>query len=135
MSAAPSRRAAGRRLAALLVAGAVLSGCAGAQPHPRTGGTVQATGPADEQTATVVSVDGLRYDPSSVQARVGTLTLTHRNDSPVPHDLAFTDDGLGAIATVTAGQSRSTTLTFDTPGTYDFLCTFHPGQVGEVVVS
>jgi plastocyanin len=66
---------------------------------------------------------------------VGTLTLTHRNGGQVPHNLVFEDDALGAIDTVTAGQAKSVELTFSTPGEYDFVCTFHSGQTGKVVVT
>ena len=123
--------------AALLGAALALTACGGggseaAEPN---GGTVRAQGPADAQTATVVSVDGLAYDPGTVEAVVGTLELTHRNASDVPHNLTFEDEAYGAIDTVTGGQSKAITLTFTEPGTYDFLCTFHSGQVGQVVVS
>lgn len=123
---------------ALLAAALVLSACGGGGadgPGEANGGTVQAEGPADAQAATVVSVDGLRYDPGTVEAVVGTLELTHRNASDVPHNLTFDDDALGAIDTVTGGQSTTITLTFSEPGTYVFVCTFHSGQVGQVVVS
>lgn len=97
--------------------------------------TVQAEGPADRQMATVVSNDELRYDPGIVEARVGTLVLTHRNGGRIPHNLVFDDESLGRIDTVNGGQEKSITLTFSEPGTYDFVCTFHTGQEGKVVVS
>lgn len=132
------RTARARRLpTALLVAALALSACGGggAEADGPNGGTVRAEGPADAQTATVVSVDGLRYDPGTVEAAVGTLELTHRNASDVPHNLTFDDESLGAIDTVTGGQRKAITLTFSEPGTYLFVCTFHSGQVGQVVVS
>lgn len=131
-------RAARTRLlpAALLGAALALTACGGGEAAGEpNGGTVQAQGPADAQTATVVSVDGLEYDPGTVEAVVGTLELTHRNASDVPHNLTFDDDALGAIDTVTGGESKAITLTFSEPGTYSFVCTFHSGQVGQVVVS
>lgn len=82
-----------------------------------------------------MSTADLRFDPGVVTATTGTLTLTHRNGSEVPHNLVFSDTSLGAIDTVKGGQEKSITLTFAEPGTYDFVCTFHSGQVGEVVVS
>ena len=123
---------------ALLVAAAALVACGGGgggAPDRAATTTVQAEGPAERQTATVVSNDELRYDPGIVQAQVGTLVLTHRNSGRIPHNLVFTDEALGRIDTVNAGQDKSITLTFSTPGTYDFVCTFHSGQRGEVVVS
>lgn len=121
---------------ALLAAAAIgLTACGGAGSSSRAADTtVQAEGPADAQTATVVSNDRLRYDPGIVEAEVGTLTLTHRNSGQVPHDLVFEDRSLGAIETVTGGQEKSITLTFSEPGTYEFVCTFHSGQTGKVVI-
>ena len=132
------RTANARRLpTALLGAALVLTACGGGggDADEPNGGTVRAEGSADAQTATVVSVDGLKYDPGTVEAAVGTLELTHRNASDVPHNLTFEDQTLGAIDTVTGGQSKAITLTFSEPGTYVFVCTFHSGQVGQVVVS
>jgi plastocyanin len=96
---------------------------------------VDATGPADAQVAEVVSNDQLTYDPGIVNAKVGTLELSHRNSGSIPHNLVFDDKKLGAIDTVTEGQTKKMTLTFSQPGTYDFVCTFHSGQEGKVVVS
>jgi plastocyanin len=124
------------RTASLLLAGLALVGCAGGGAPDRAATTsVDATGPADRQEATVVSNDELRYDPGIVQAQVGTLVLTHRNSGRIPHDLVFDDASLGRIDTVNGGQSRSITLTFSQPGSYDFVCAFHTGQTGKVVVS
>lgn len=127
------------RRAALLGVVLLLSACGGGGGGDRAdrapGGTVQASGPPSAQVATVVSNDALRYDPGIVEAQVGTLTLTHRNGGQVPHDLVFDDDALGAIDTVTGGQAKSIELTFSSPGEYAFVCTFHPGQTGKVVVS
>ena len=120
-------------LAALALAVAACGGGGGADRAADS--TVEAEGPADAQTATVVSNDRKRYDPGIVEARVGRLELTHRNAGVVPHNLVFDDEALGAIDTVTEGESKSITLTFSEPGTYDFVCTFHSGQTGQVVVA
>jgi plastocyanin len=96
---------------------------------------VDATGPTDAQVAEVVSNDQLTYDPGIVNAKVGKLELSHRNSGSIPHNLVFDDKSLGAIDTVTEGQTKKMTLSFSQPGTYDFVCTFHSGQEGKVVVS
>ncbi len=129
-----TRTRAGLLLGALTLALAACGGGGGG--NERAAGTeVAAPGPADRQTATVVSNDELRFDPGVVRAKVGTLVLTHRNSGKIPHNLVFDDKQLGAIGTVTGGQEKSITLTFTEPGTYDFVCTFHSGQTGRVVVS
>ena len=121
--------------AALLAAALVLAACGGGDEAPDGGGAaVTATGPADAQVVTVTSNDRLEFEPATVEAKVGTLTLTHRNGGAIPHNLVF-DDDLGGTETLTEGKEEAITLTFDEPGTYDFVCTIHSGQDGKVVVS
>jgi plastocyanin len=120
----------------VLVPVLALSACGGGGGGDRSADTsVDASGPAQAQTVTVVSNDQLRFDPGIVNAKVGKLELAHRNSGAIPHNLVFADTSLGAIDTVTGGQEKKITLTFSQPGTYDFVCTFHSGQDGKVVVS
>lgn len=111
-------------------------GAGGAGGNGRdTGTSVEATGAADAQTVTVDSNDRLEFEPATVRARVGTLTLIHRNAGQIPHNLTFEDDALGATETIGGGKQESLTVTFSKPGTYTFVCTIHSGQQGKVVVS
>ncbi len=96
---------------------------------------VAATGPPDAQTITIDSTDKLEFVPAVVAARVGTLTITLGNSGQNSHNLVFDDSSLPAIGTVTGGKQLSTTYTFTAPGTYTFVCTFHDGMDGQVVVS
>jgi plastocyanin len=122
-----------KRLAALTVALAV-AGCGGSHA-PRPGGGVGTTeGPADAQVFTIHGNDRDQFVPQTVQARVGVLTLALRNGG-VPHNLVFQSGGLPAIGVVSGSGVKSTRLTFTAPGTYDFVCTIHPGMDGKVVVS
>lgn len=61
--------------------------------------------------------------------------MTLGNSGEVPHNLVFDDKALPAIGTVLGGQELAETYTFTKPGTYDFVCTFHSGMDGSVVVS
>ena len=124
-----------KRLLPPLALAVALTACGGGGSDRSASTAVDATGPADAQQATVVSNDQLTYDPGIVNAKVGTLVLTHRNGGSIPHNLVFDDKALGAIDTVTGGQEKKVTLTFSEPGTYDFVCTFHSGQDGKVVVT
>ncbi len=128
-----------RRLLLALVL-LVLAGCGGggggsADKGFTSTGKVDTTGPATAQTATVDTTDKLVFAPNEVTAKVGKVTLTLTNTGQVPHNLVFDDKSLPAIDTVTAGQSMSQTYTFSQAGTYRFVCTYHPGMVGRVVVS
>ena len=125
--------------AALLATALVLTSCGGGDGGGDGGGSgeagVTATGPADAQVVTVESNDQIEFAPATVNAKVGTLTLTHRNGGSIPHNLVFDDKSLGGTETLTEGKEEALTLTFKEPGTYDFVCTIHSGQDGKVVVS
>jgi len=98
-------------------------------------GTVATVGPADAQTATIEMRNDLRFHPSTVDARVGTVTFDVSNTETVPHDLAFDDAALGRTRTVDGKSDERLKVTFDKAGTFTFTCTLHPGMDGKVVVA
>ena len=49
----------------------------------------------------------------------------------MPHDVKFTDGTQSEVLQFGATYQRQ----FDTPGTYDYECTIHPGMVGRVTVT
>jgi hypothetical protein len=55
--------------------------------------------------------------------------VTWSNEDPTPH----TATG-GAFDTGNLGTGASATVTFDTAGTFDYVCTIHPQMAGTVVV-
>ncbi|MDX6265973.1 MAG: Cupredoxin-like domain [Frankiales bacterium] len=122
------------RAAALLAVPLLLVGCSGGGSGKDTG-SVTTTGAADAQTATVDMGADLKFRPSTVLARVGTVTLTANNTGQVPHDLVFDDKALGKTGTVDGKTSEPLKVTFSKAGTYTFTCTFHSGMAGKVVVS
>jgi plastocyanin len=122
--------------------GGLLTACGGNSSAPGStgdaadgGDAVAATGPPQAQTITIDSTDELTYEPDTISAKVGTLTLTLGNGGQVPHNLVFDDPALPRIGTVTGGKELSATYTFTEPGTYTFVCTFHNGMDGKVVVT
>lgn len=124
--------------AALLAALTVLplAACGGGSSPGGAGDEVgvAAAGPADAQTITIDSTDRNDFVPAVVAALPGTLTITLGNSGQSLHNLVFDDDALPVIGTVAGGKQLSTTYTFTAPGTYSFVCTFHSGMEGKVVV-
>lgn len=118
-----------------LAATALLAGCGGSGGSSGGTGSVTTTGAAGAQTATVGMTDQLKFSPSTVQAKVGTVTLTVRNEGQVPHNLVFDDSALGKTGTVDGKSDTTLKVTLSKAGTYRFVCTFHPGMGGKVVVS
>ena len=125
-----------RRPALLLTALAVgaLAACGGGDEEEPAAAGVAASGPPDAQVVRVLGTSGLEFEPAVVEARTGSLTITLANDGGPPHDLVPDDKDLPAIGAVAAGQEKSATYRFTSAGTYDFVCSFHPGMDGRVVV-
>ena len=71
----------------------------------------------------------------SISRTCGTVSLTVQNSGNVPHDLEFSDSSLGKTPTVDGKTSQKLKVTFTKSGTYAFVCTFHTGMAGKVVVS
>jgi plastocyanin len=112
----------------------LLVGCNGSS-KVKDNGSVTAAGAPEAQTATVMMLDTLSFSPNTVNAKVGTLTLTASNSGLVPHNLVFDDSFLGKTGTVDGKQSMSLKLVVAKAGTFTFKCTFHSGMSGKVVVS
>jgi plastocyanin len=93
-----------------------------------------APGGTAAQTFLLMGNDNDEFVPKTVNAKVGTLTLTLKNGN-VPHNVVFRDDAFEGIPTISGDETASTTLTFPKAGTYDFTCTIHPGMDGKIVVS
>lgn len=110
------------------------SACGGSHAPKSGGGVGTAAGAPSAQTFTIHGNDRDQFVPQTLQAKVGTLTLSLQNGG-VPHNLTFSSGGLQGISTVSGGATKSTTLTFTTPGTFDFVCTIHPGMAGKIVVT
>ena len=123
-----------RRLAPLLavLAAGALAACGGGGQEQAA--VVPATGPPDAQVVTVFGTDGLDFEPAAVSARPGALTLTLENKGGTPHDLVFADKALPSISAVSGGQRKAARYTFTAAGTYDFVCSYHPGMDGQVVI-
>jgi len=123
-----------RRLLPVLLLLAGTAACGGSHAPKSGGGAEAASGPATAQTFTIHGTDRDQFMPQTLAAKVGTLTLTLQNGG-VPHNLTFKSDRLPSIGTVSGSATKSTTLTFDAPGTFVFECTIHPGMEGKIVVT
>jgi plastocyanin len=83
------------------------------------------------KTVTVRAVDGNEFAPATVTINVGD-TVTWVNDDPdTPHNSVSNDD-LWDSGNLESGAEYS--FTFDKAGTYPYVCTYHPGMNGTVIV-
>jgi plastocyanin len=95
-------------------------------------GSTSAT--AQDQPAVSI-VDGPQradytFNPESLQVQVGD-TVTWTNNGDVAHTVTA-DDGSVDSGDLQSGDTFS--YTFDTPGTFSYLCTPHPWMTGTIVV-
>src|ERR687892_592655 len=81
--------------------------------------------------AAEVSMEGIAFQPAEVTVSAGD-TVTWTNNDSVGHDVtadAFSSGDPGAMA---GGDTFE--HTFEEAGTFDYVCTVHPGMEGSVVV-
>jgi plastocyanin len=70
------------------------------------------------------------FSPSAVQVPAGTTVTWHNGDN-FTHSVQVA--GVGDQALI-ARPGESVTVTFNTPGTYSYKCTFHSNMTGQVIV-
>lgn len=108
---------------ALIAALAVEGTWAGAEP---TGGPARPGGPASVTRRTVAMYDNY-FRPRRIRIPRGAR-VRWVNRGEVPH----TTTGRGWDATLEPGESY--TRRFRRAGTYRYLCRFHPGMTGRIIV-
>ena len=125
------------RTSAVLAVVVLLAGCGGGGSGKdlKVTGTTTASGAPGAQTASLDMTDALSFVPNVVDAKVGTLALSVENTGTIPHNLVFKDSSLGHTDTINGHSTGTLTLTLAKAGTYRFVCTFHSGMDGQVVVS
>lgn len=88
-------------------------------------------GDSDAMKSVAVEIKGFAFNPPAIEVPVGG-SITWTNGDNTPHTATALDRDVlqsGAIA-----FDASFTQTFDTTGTYDYFCEFHPNMKGSIVV-
>lgn len=129
--------------AALIALAAVASACGGIgvngmgdmeEMHRQMhGGGSQApqTPVVSDAPQMTVEIRDFDFFPRELTVEPGT-TITWVNRDTVPHDAT---DEAGAWASAMLEKDESDTLTFDSPGVYQYLCSIHPDMKATVTVS
>jgi plastocyanin len=142
-----------RRLLALLLAlvalAVVAAGCGGDDDDGGDGGNGGGNTPAAEEPAptaeeddggggsggtgpgTQVSMKDIKFNPETVTIKPGGK-VTWTNDDSVGHDVTADDFESGGPGEMQGGSTYS--HVFKKPGTYDYVCSVHPGMKGTVKV-
>lgn len=121
-----------------LIAATLLAGCGA---DDATLETSAAAPPAEAAAAPAPSPDGataeigiadFAYDPATVTVKAGTA-VSWTNEDAAAHT-ATISTGTQKFDTATIEEGQTATVTFDTPGTYAYICVFHPLMKGTLVV-
>ena len=106
---------------ALAVIIVLLAGCA-AQPSAAA---------APVETAEVSMPPSYRFEPVAIQVPAGT-TVTWRNTDNFTHSVSVSG---GAFPFLNLPPGQSGAITFDQPGAYAYICTYHAQDMkGTVIV-
>jgi len=100
-----------------------MHGMMGGGNGPQTTGSASGSGE--------VRIIDFRFEPTVLNVTLGT-TVSWTNEDSAAHTATGEDD---AFETGRLGKGESAEITFDTPGTYEYICAFHPNMDGRIVVS
>lgn len=115
---------------AALLASSMLAGCGGDDAGTASAPMSAAAGSGTTDTIKIVD---FVYDPSPATVKAGQR-ISIPNADAAPHTI--TDEGSGkAFDSGTIKGKATGSVTFDKPGTYTYICEFHPFMKGEVTVT
>jgi plastocyanin len=121
-------------LLACMALGLVVAGCGDDDDEDEGGGGAATTEqPGDEGGGggAEVAMEGIQFDPAEVTVAVGD-TVTWTNNDSVGHDVTGDDFESGEAGGL--GNGDTFEHTFEEAGTFDYVCTVHPGMEGTVTV-
>jgi plastocyanin len=79
-------------------------------------------------TTEVTMVKSYRFEPKTVQVQAGQ-TVTWTNEDNFSHTVQVEGQGDHEV-----GRGESVSVTFDEPGTYDYVCTLHSHDMDGTVI-
>ena len=118
------------------VIGLAVAACGGgatSSPAPATAAPAPTTGTASASPAggDSVAIAGFAFEPATMTVKVGA-TVTWTNEDSAAHTVKW-DDGSQGSGSLTAG-GPAYERTFDTPGTFAYVCGIHAAMKGTIVV-
>jgi plastocyanin len=117
-------------LAAILVAGSLLSGCGADSRHATMSQSSSATAAVESSAAPQINVDNFTFSPQTLTVPVGA-TITWINNDDVPHTVVDVDKRFKSAALDTDDKFS---FTFTTAGEYSYFCGIHPHMTGKIIV-
>ena len=115
----------------LLVSAAIVALAIGPAAVARASGGGGCGAPVTEAAGTRVDIERFCYTPTILRAPVGQ-PVTWTNLDTVPHMVGGANMVWGSYENLREGAAA--TYRFSEPGVYPYVCAWHPGMVGAVVV-
>jgi plastocyanin len=78
-----------------------------------------------------VAINDFRFEPTVLHVTPGTVILW-TNEDGAPHTATARD---GSFDTGRLGRGESGQVTLEEPGTFEYVCSYHPSMEGRVVVA
>jgi amicyanin len=102
-------------------------------PMPATAAPAsnEPTSSAAPVSGDAVTIENFKFAPQSLSVKVGS-TVTWTNKDEEPHTVV--NPG-GAFRSQSLGSGGTYSFTFNTAGTFDYVCSIHPFMTGTVVVT
>ena len=80
--------------------------------------------------ARTVDIANMRFNPGDLTVEAGQTVTWTLNDR-MPHTVSAQD---GSFSSPTLSRGDAFSHTFDQPGTFEYVCSIHPGMRGRVTV-
>jgi plastocyanin len=119
-----------RRVGAVVALGLVAGWLLGSDPAFASGGGGCGR-PVTDARGVMISIRSFCFTPTILRIRPGQ-TVTWTNRDGFPHTVIGANAVWGSFGAL--GHREQVTYRFPRPGVYPYVCTFHPGMVGAVVV-
>ena len=115
------------------------TGVSSSMPMPMPAGQMASAGPATSTPpppavpagAAEVGIVNFKFTPATVTIKVGA-TIDWTNHDDIGHTVSFAGQGINSKV---LQRNDRFSHTFDTPGTYTYICSIHPFMHGTVVVT
>lgn len=126
-----------RRAATFAVSLLLLAGCGGGEeddaPSPPAAASPAATSEPSEASSqpTTVDIEDFDFKPKDITVSAGD-EVTWVNADASNHNVVFDDDAQEGIPNLREDQEDS--VTFKSAGSFAYVCSYHPGMEGTVVV-
>src|SRR5687767_4169815 len=115
----------GKLFVGLLVVGVLVGGCGGDDaPEASSGG--------DESGSVTLTAADFAFSPADLSAGAGdTIEFTNEDDT----EHSFTSEEAGIDEDAEGGGSVSISLADVEPGSYEYVCKYHPEMTGNLEVT